>query len=69
MLQAIYIKLWTGLVWSNGRMIVWSGVLGSSVIRSGVVRSYGPITRTYSMPLNPPFEAKGNVGKVSNISQ
>ena len=42
-------------------MILWSWVVGSSVIRYGVVRSYGPITRTYSMPLNPPFEAKGNV--------
>ena len=49
------------MVWLNVRMIVWSWVVGSSVIRSGVVRSYGPITRTYSMPLNPPFEAKGNV--------
>ena len=29
-------------------MIVWSGVVGS-----GVVRSYGPIERTYPMPLNP----------------
>ena len=57
------------MVWSNGRMIVWSGILRSSVISSRVVRAYGPITRTYSMPLNPPFEAKGNVGKVSNISQ
>ena len=42
-------------------MILWSWVVGSCVIRYGVVRSYGPITRTYSMPLNPPFEAKGNV--------
>ena len=49
------------MVWSNGRMIVWPGILGSSVIRSGVVRSYGPITRTYSMPLNPPFEAKARL--------
>ena len=49
------------MVWLNVLMIVWSGVVGFSVIRSGVVRLYGPITRTYSMPLNPPFEAKGNV--------
>ena len=41
------------VVWSNGRMIVWSGVVGSSVIGSGVVRSYGPVKRTYPMPLNP----------------
>ena len=44
----MYIKLWTGVVWSNGRMIIWSGVVGS-----GVVQSYGPIERTYPMPLNP----------------
>ena len=25
------IKLWTGVVWSNGRMKVWSGIVGSSV--------------------------------------
>ena len=40
--------------WSYDLIIVWSGVVGS-----GVVRSYGPIERTYPMPLNPPFEAKG----------
>ena len=25
------IKLWTRVVWSNGRMKVWSGIVGSSV--------------------------------------
>ena len=38
---------------SYGRMIVSSGVVGSSVTGSRVVRSYGPIERTYPMPLNP----------------
>ena len=47
------------MVWLNVRMIVWSGVVGSSVIRSGIVRSYGPITRTYSTESS--IEAKGNV--------
>ena len=47
------------MVWLNVRMIVWSGVVGSSVIRSGVVRLYGPITRTYSTESS--IEAKGNV--------
>ena len=36
------------VVWSNGRMILWSGVVGS-----GVMRSYNPIERTCPMPLNP----------------
>ena len=34
-------------------MIVWSVVVGSSVTGSGVVQSYGPIERTYPMPLKP----------------
>ena len=49
----LYIKLWAGVVWSNGRMIVWSGFVGTRVTGSGVVRSCGPIGRTYPMPLNP----------------
>ena len=49
----ICIKLWTRVVWSNGRIIVWSGVVGSSVTGSRVVWSYSPIERTYPMPLNP----------------
>ena len=34
-------------------MIVWPGVVESSVTGSGIVRSYSPIERTYPMPLNP----------------
>ena len=55
------------MVWLNVRMIVWSWVVGSSLIRSGVVRSYGPITRTYSMLLNPPFEATVTYGSRQDI--
>ena len=37
----------------SGRIIVWSGVVWSSVAGFGVVRSYSPIERIYPMPLNP----------------